>query len=145
MPFGLTQAPAHFQRVVEAVLGTDLPLTVYLDDIAVYGDDPDEVLDNTAEAMNRLAQAGFMINLKKSHLCQETLKILGHRWHSGGLWYPEPAKLQALKGSSEEEIRGMSRSHLYGLLNFYREYVPTFAEMTEPLRKLLSQDSKPWT
>ncbi len=30
---------------------------------------------------------------------------------------------------------------MYGLLNFYREYVPTFAEMTEPLRKLLSQDS----
>ncbi len=39
----------------------------------------------------------------------------------------------------------MPRSHLYGLLNFYREYVPTFAEMTEPLRKLLSQDSQPWT
>ncbi len=69
MPFGLTQAPAHFQRVVEAVLGTDLPLTVYLDDIAVYGDDPDQVLADTAEAMARLAGAGFMINLKKSHLC----------------------------------------------------------------------------
>ena len=47
----------------------DLPLTVYLDDIAVYGDSPDEVLAHTAEAMARLAKAGFMINLKKSHLC----------------------------------------------------------------------------
>ncbi len=55
MPFGLTQAPAHFQYVVESVLGTDLPATVYLDDIAIYGDIPDEVLDHTAEAMIRLA------------------------------------------------------------------------------------------
>jgi hypothetical protein len=39
----------------------------------------------------------------------------------------------------------MNRSSLYGLLNFYREYVPTFAEATEPLRELLGQDAKPWT
>ncbi len=115
-----------------------MPLTVYLDDIAVYGDDPDQVMADTAEAMARLAKEGFMINLKKSHLCQRTLKVLGHRWHSGGFWYPEPAKIEALKGASDEEIAEMPRSHHYGLLNFYREYVPTFAEITEPLRKLLS-------
>lgn len=39
----------------------------------------------------------------------------------------------------------MNRASLYGLLNFFREYVPTFAEMTEPLRELLGQDAKPWT
>ena len=39
----------------------------------------------------------------------------------------------------------MNPSSLYGLLNFFREYVPTFAELTEPLRELLGQDAKPWT
>ena len=39
----------------------------------------------------------------------------------------------------------MNRASLYGLLNFFREYVPTFAELTEPLRELLGQDVKPWT
>lgn len=44
MPMGLTQAPAHFQFVVEDVLrggegDRPLPVVVYLDDIAVYGDD----------------------------------------------------------------------------------------------------------
>ena len=38
-----------------------------------------------------------------------------------------------------------NRAALFGLLNFYREYVPHFAEVTEPLRRLLGDDSKPWT
>ena len=88
--------------------------------------------------MLRLAKAGFMINLKKSHLCQTSLKILGHHWQSGGYWYPEPAKLEALLRAGENDLKRLKRSHLYGLLNFYREYVPQFAEVTEPLRKLLS-------
>ena len=33
---------------------------------------------------------------------------------------------------------------LYGLLNYYREYVPAFAELVEPLRRLLQQDARPW-
>ena len=39
----------------------------------------------------------------------------------------------------------MNRASLFGLLNFFREYVPRFPEMIEPLRELLGQDSKAWT
>ena len=43
-----------------------LPVVVYLDDIAVFGDDQDQVLEDTLEAIHRLTKAAFMINLKKS-------------------------------------------------------------------------------
>ncbi len=86
-----------------------------------------------------------MINLKKSHLCETSLKILGHRWTSGGFWLPEPAKLEAIANASDSEISRTPRSQLYGLLNFFREYIPRFAELTEPLRKILGNDCKPWT
>ena len=39
----------------------------------------------------------------------------------------------------------MGRSNVYGLLNFYREYVPTFPEVTESLRLILGHDQVPWT
>ena len=58
MPFGLTQAPAHFQYVIKSMLakgGRKLPYTVYLDDITVYGDSLEEVMEATAEVMIRLA------------------------------------------------------------------------------------------
>jgi hypothetical protein len=43
-----------------------LPVVVYLDDIAVYGDDQEQVLEDTLEAIRRLTKAGFMINMTKS-------------------------------------------------------------------------------
>ena len=54
--------------MVESILcgGQDdcpLPVVVYLDDIAVYGDTQEEVLEDTLEAVKRLAMAGFLLNL----------------------------------------------------------------------------------
>ena len=112
----------------------ELPVLVYLDDIAVFVDNVEEVLRVTSEAMKRLARAGFMINLRKSHLVQTKAKELGHNWQSGGFWTPVTTKLEALMTKTHDEMSIMNRASLYGLLNFYRDYVPRFAELTEPIR-----------
>ena len=122
-----------------------LPVVVYLDDIAVFGDDQDQVLADTLEAIRRLTEAGFMINLKKSQLVESAAKVLGHQWMPGGFWAPCTTKIEALQQATDSQLAGMNRASLYGLLNFFREYVANFAEMTEPLRELLGQDARPWT
>ena len=48
-----------------------------------------------------------------------------------------------LVAKTNEELGRMSRPLLYGLLNFYQEYVPAFTELVEPLRCLLWQDTRP--
>ena len=58
----------------------ELPVLVYLDNIAVFGYSVEEVLRVTSEAMRRLATAGFVINLRKSHLFQTKAKVLGYNW-----------------------------------------------------------------
>ncbi len=70
-------------------------------------------------------------------MVESAAKVLGHRWESSGFWAPCTEKIEALRTATDRELERMNRSALYGLLNFYREYVPTFAEMTEPLRALL--------
>ena len=112
----------------------ELPVLVYLDDIAVFGDSVEEVLRVTSEAMKRLARAGFMINLRKSHLVQTKAKVLGHNWQSGGFWTPVTTKLEALMTKTHDEMSTINRASLCGLLNFYRDYVPRFAELTEPIQ-----------
>ena len=71
-------------------------MVVYLDDIAVYGDSQEDVLEDTLEAIRRLTKAGFMINLSKSQLVESQAKVLGHQWTSGGYWAPTTTKIESL-------------------------------------------------
>ena len=48
------------------------------------------------EAIRRLTEAGFMISPKKSHLVEDSAKVLGHFWLTGGFWAPNVEKLHAL-------------------------------------------------
>ena len=102
----------------------ELQVLVYLDDIAAFGDSVEEVLRVTSEAMKRLARAGFMIYLRKSHLIQTKAKVLGHNWQSEEFWNPVTTKLEALMTKTHDEMSTMNRASLYGLLNSYRDYDP---------------------
>ena len=42
------------------------------------------------------------------------------------------------------ELAQFNWASLYGLLNFYREYIPAFAKLLEPLHQLLGQDAHLW-
>ena len=63
----------------------------------------------------------------------------------GGYWTPCTSKLEELKCKTHQEYTHMNHLSLYGLLNFYCNYVPQFAELTKPIRKLLGQDTTAWT
>ena len=138
MLMGLTQAPTHFQFVVELVLkgkpgNRALPVVVYLDNIAVLGNGKTQVSEDTLEAIWRLTKAGFMINLKKSHLVEDLAKVLGHYWLTGGFWVPNVDKIQVLVSKTNKELGRMSYPLLYGFLNFYREHIPAFPKLVKPL------------
>ena len=85
-------------------------VVVCLDDITVHGDTVNQVLEDTVEAMKRLASAEFMINLNKSYLVEQKAKILGHMWETGGYWTPSTSKLEKLSHKTHEEYTKMNCS-----------------------------------
>ena len=97
----LTQEPVYFQFVVESVLCSmlgdcPLPVVVYLDDIAIYGDTQKQVLEDMLKAIKQLTAASFMLNFHKSQLFQAAVQVLRHLWTLGNLWASNIIKCAAL-------------------------------------------------
>jgi hypothetical protein len=83
----------------QIVNSKDLPplnCDIYLDDFTVSDDSLDRCLEQSVEAIRRLAMAGAMVSMKKSILGAVEGRILGHRWHSGGTFTAEDKKIRAL-------------------------------------------------
>ena len=80
MPFGLCNAPATFQCLMERVLAglQWSSRLVYLDDIIVYSRSDEEHLTLLREVLARLRKAGLNIKPSKCHLLQTSVCYLGH-------------------------------------------------------------------
>ena len=80
MPFGLCNAGATFQRLMDLVLtGLNLDIClVYLDDIVVFSTSPEEHLDRLVQVLERLKQANLKLKPSKCKLMQKQVVFLGH-------------------------------------------------------------------
>ena len=80
MPFGITNAPATFQRLMETCLG-DLNLhwcIIYLDDIVIFSKDPASHLERLEAVFWKLEEAGLKLKPSKCELFRRQLAYLGH-------------------------------------------------------------------
>lgn len=80
MSFGLCNAPATFQRVIEKVLsGLQWRISVlYLNDIIVHSRDFDTHLENLNLVLDRLQAANLQLKAKKCNFVQGEVNFLGH-------------------------------------------------------------------
>jgi transposase InsO family protein len=138
MPFGLKNAPATFQRLIDNVLGdlTERFVKVYLDDILIYSRTREEHLLALREVLERLRAANLKINPDKSNWFQNSVKYLGHVLDEQGI-HTDPQKIQAIaEWPAPISVRG-TRAFL-GLAGYYRRYVKGFADIARPLNCLLA-------
>ena len=69
------------------------------------------------------------------------MQVLRHYYTSGSFWTPNITKITALLEKIDGDLAQVNWASLYRLLKFYREYVPAFAKLVEPLHQLLGQDT----
>src|SRR4029077_12021694 len=87
MPFGLSNAPAAFQRFVNSIFTDllDICVVVYLDDILVYSEDEATHEEHVREVLRRLRQHGLYANPQKCKFHTETTEYLGYILSPTGL------------------------------------------------------------
>ena len=142
MPFGLKNAPATFQRLMDTVF-SGLKwngLLVYMDDIVIYSATPKQHLTLLAEVLVRLRAVGLKINPAKTILVRPEIKYLGHIISADGV-KPDVAKIQAIKDLAAPTLVRDVRKFL-GLTGYYRKFAPHYAFVAAPLYALTKKDVK---
>ena len=146
LPFGLTAAPATFQRMMEKVLhGLHWKsLLLYLDDVIVMGSDFQSHFNNLEQVLSRLRSAGLKLKPSKCHLFQTEVAYLGHVVSQNGV-ATDPDKVSAVAEWPAPKNLSELQSFL-GTVGYYRQYVEDFAHKARPLTKLTSKNVKyVWT
>ena len=143
MPFGLCNAPATFQRLMERVL-SGLHWTaclVYLDDIIIFSKTVEQHLALLRDVFSRLRRAGLKVKPSKCHLLQTSVHYLGHVVSAKGI-ETDPGKVKCVSNwpipTTSKEL-----SSFLGLASYYRRFIKHFAHVAAPLHALIHK-GKPW-
>jgi len=133
MPFGLSNSPATWQRLMTLVLG-DMRwdrATVFVDYVCIYSQTWDQHLLYLDAFLARCIEHGISLKLTKCQFGQQEVKYLGRRITGAGHTM-DPAKVKAVAQTPPptnlEEL-----GSVLGLFGHYRQYVKGYAEIVEPL------------
>ena len=138
LPYGISAAPAIFQRVMDGLLAGLPGTVVFFDDILVTGKTESEHIENLERVLSKLQQAGLRLKLSKCEFNKEMIRYLGFIIDKNGL-HTDDEKAESVLNAPEPSNVSELKSYL-GMLNFYHKFLPSVADLLEPLHVLLRQD-----
>ena len=147
LPFGLTNAPSTFERLMEIVLRglTWKICLIYIDDIIVFSKTFEEHLQHLELVFQRLREANIKLKPSKCHFGKSEVRFLGHVVSKdGGL--PDPEKIKVVKEFPIPKNARELKSFL-GLAQYYKRFVKDYSMKAAVLNKLTSTKTKvfEWT
>ena len=142
LPFGVSAAPAVFQRCMENLFQGCKGVSIYLNDLLVTGATVKEHLKNLDKVLGTMATAGLTLNQAKCKFLLPRVEYLGHVIDQQGL-HPTKEKVKAIREAPEPQNVSELRSFL-GIINYYAKFLPNLSTKLAPLYGLLQKQFK-WT
>ena len=142
MPFGLCNAPPTFQRLMQNCLG-ELNLTyclIYLDDVIVFSDMPEEHLWRMRVVFDHLREHGLKLKPSKCEVFKLEINYLAHHVSQKGVLLSKK-NLESIAQCPPPDTYTKVKSFV-GLVGHYRHFIKGFAKITAPLYKITSGDNK---
>ena len=142
MPFGLCNAPPTFQRLMQNCLG-ELNLTyclIYLDDVIVFSNTPEEHLRRMRVVFNPLREHGLKLKLSKCEVFKSEINYLAHHVSQKGVLLSKK-NLESIAQCPPPDTYTKVKSFV-GLVGHYRCFIKGFAKIAAPLYDLTSGNNK---
>jgi len=143
MQFGLTNAPATFQRALDIILsGLKWQLClVYQDDVIILSASAEKHVKDVDVVLTRFCKAGVPLNREKCTGFSDEVEYLGHIFRPGQL-HVHDKNVDALKHTSFPTTKTQHKSFL-GMCNVYRRFVKDFAKRAKPLNAMTRAEVPP--
>ena len=140
MPFGLCNAPATFQRMMERVLdGLNMNIcAVYLDDVIVYASTEEEMYERLSKVFSRFLEANLRLKPSKCRFFQHSVEFLGHEVSEHGVQCCKKHLEAVAKWPTPTSVKELQT--FLGFVNFYRKFIRGYASIADPLYSLLRGD-----
>lgn len=143
MPFGLKNAPATFQRMMDEVLEECVDeeyVVVYLDDVMIYSESFEEHIEHVGRVLEKLKEENLIVKLKKCKFGSDKIEFLGHEIGRDGI-KPAELKINKIRDMRRPETVKDVRSFVM-LCSYYRKFVEDFSKIAKPLTTLTRKDEK---
>lgn len=142
MPFGLTNSPATYQRLMENILA-DLNLKVccvFIDDVIIFGKTFEEHLHNIQLVFNKIKEATLKIAPSKCQFFKRKVKFIGHIVSERGIEIDTEKTDKVVnwpKPRTPEDVR-----RFLGFVGYYRRFIENFSRICRPLTDLMPSPLK---
>ena len=145
MPFGLSNAPSTFMRIMNQVLKAFIGkfVVVYFDDILIYSQTKADHLDHLSQVCQVLRKDSLYANIKKCDFLTHRVIFLGFVVTSEGV-SADPEKVKSIvEWPVPKNIHEVRSFH--GLTTFYRRFIRGFSTIVAPITDCIRKGNFEWT
>ncbi|KAG1940759.1 retrotransposable element [Pimephales promelas] len=141
LPFGLVNAPAVFQALINDVLHDMLNIFVfvYLDDILIFSPSLQVHIQHVRRVLQRLLENRLFVKAEKCTFHVSSISFLGSIVSAEGVSM-DPGKVSAVTDWPIPDSR-VALQRFLGFANFYRRFIRNFSQVAAPLTALTSVKS----
>lgn len=138
LPFGLATSPSIFQCLMARALGNLLGVIAfcYIDDIIIYSENMKDHFEDLEKIFSKIREADLRLSVGKCQFMKPKVNYLGFTISRNGVSYEKNEKLA--NAGVPKNVKELQQ--FLGICNYYRKFIPSFAEIAKPLYLLLRKE-----